>query len=375
MYELQAKSKIEAEMKMYGSIGEWGKVRAEDFIDKIADVKAKGYEKLKLKINSGGGSQIEGIAIMSQMGTKEIFIHGVVEGMAASMACIILQGCHKRSMVKAGRLMVHQGAGGVFGSANYIRDYADLVDSMNKTLAEILAKRSKRDVQYILDNWMKEGKDTWFSAKEALEEGLIDEIIEGNVVPLEKEQASLMELAAHYQSQLDTNENLMNKEELIKLFGLKADATEAEVKAAVEAAAKKVTVEPPKKEDTAANADKTLLIDGLASLAKERGADEKLIASIKKVAAIDYQAGVEMLPAAKTGEEKTPSVNELIAALKGGSSEVAADRKNWKLSDWMEKDSQGLHALAKDKPAEYIKLFKAEYGYEPTVDEITKLVA
>jgi ATP-dependent Clp endopeptidase proteolytic subunit ClpP len=192
MYELRAKSTTETDMLMYGTISEWGRVRAEDFINKIVDAKNKGYEKLKLKINSPGGSQFEGLAIMSQMGSQELYLHGVVEGMAASMAAIILQGCHRRSMVKGTRLMVHQGSGGVFGSANYIRNYADLVSSMDKTLSEILAKRSKRDAKYILDNWMAEGKDTWFSPEEALKEGLIDDIIEsGKVVPLEKEKASI----------------------------------------------------------------------------------------------------------------------------------------------------------------------------------------
>ena len=382
MYEIRAKSKQEAEILMYGSISEWGRVRAEDFISKLSDAKAKGYDQVKLKINSPGGSIIEGIAIASQMITNDIIIVGVVEGMAASMASAMLQACHKRVMVKGTRLMIHQGSGGIFGSANFIRDYADLMDSFNKTLAEIYARRTKKEAKWILDNWMAEGKDKWFTPEEALAANLIDEVIEGNVKPLEKETATLMEMAAHYKQFTDTNENLMNKEQLIKLFGLKADASDAEVQAAVEAAAllakaKATEATPPaagSKPEVTAAADKAALVEGVVAMAKERGADDTQQAAIKKIAEIDIKAAIDLLPK-KSEAAAAPSVTELIASLKGGgSSDISADKKNWTLTDWMKKDEKGLFAMAKDKPAEYIKLFNAEYGFEPSLEEIKKLV-
>jgi ATP-dependent protease ClpP protease subunit len=373
MFDLRAKSSKETDMLMYGSIGEWSRVRAEDFINKITDVKAKGYEKLKLKIHSPGGSQFEGIAIMSQMGTKEIFIHGVVEGIAASMASVILQGCHRRSMVRGTRLMVHQGQGGVMGSANYIRDYADLVASMDRTIAEIYAKRSKRkDPKWILDNWMPEGKDTWFTAEKALEEGLIDDIIEGNVVPFEKEQASLMELAAHYDKFIDTTQNKMDRDELIKQLGLKAEATDAEILAAI--ANLKATEKEKQEKEKDPPAEKNDALEVIAALAKDRGMTDAQIESVKVLAKTDMKAAMALIPEKKAEATSTLSVNELLKAFKEGDKGTGdGDRAKWALRDWEQKDVKGLQAMINKEPQKYAKLFHAAYGYEPKIEDVKEL--
>jgi len=390
MFELRAKSSKETDILMYGSISEWGRVRAEDVYKAIASAKSQGYEKVNLKINSPGGSIFEGIAIMSQMGGEDIIIEACVEGMAASMASVVLQGAHKRKMVKGGRLMVHQGHGGAFGSATQIRDYADLLESLNKTMADIYAKRSKRDTKYILENWMAEGKDTWFTAEQALKEGLIDEIVDGKVVPLEKENASYMEMAAHYSQQLNTTETEMNKQELIALLGLKADATEAEIQTALKAMKAKADANtaPPAPKPDASNAapagelpkgdEKAKLVEAVMELAKARGMKEEgQLAAIKKVAEFDIKAAMDLLPpvAAEIKPTPAPSVNDILTALKGGSSSVAEDRKSWSYDDWQAKDSAGLLKLAKENVAEFSKLFEAQYGIKPTEEEVKKLVA
>jgi ATP-dependent Clp endopeptidase proteolytic subunit ClpP len=380
MYELRAKSNTETDVLMYGSISEWGRVRAEDFISKLTDARAKGYQRVNLKINSPGGSIVEGIAIMSQMGREDLFIIGTVEGMAASMASVMLQGCHKRRMVKGGRLMIHQGQGGVYGTANYIRDYADLLESYNKTLADIYAKRSKKhDAKWIMENWMAEGKDMWFTAEQALKEGLIDEIIDGNVKPLEKEEATLHEMAAHYQQFFDTTKTGMTREEQIAFLGLKAEATDAEIKAAFDALKKPAQPAAPAAAapaTTTITAEKQKLIDEVVLLAKERGADDKLQESIKKIAAIDMTVAMEMIPkqpatAATTETPKTPvSVNEALAALKvSGGGAAPTDSSKWDWKEWS-KHPKEFHALLEKNPKEYIKIFNAEFGYEPSEAEL-----
>ena len=385
MYELRAKSKKEIDILMYGSIGEWNRVNAEDTYRALTSAKNQGYEKVNLKINSPGGQIFEGIAILTQMSIPGIEIHATVEGFAASMGSVILQGAARRKMVRGGRLMIHQGAGGVIGSANQIRNYADLLDSLNKTLADIYARRTGKDSKWILDNWMAEGKDTWFTAEQALKENLIDEITEGNVKPLEKEQASYMEMAAHYVQQFETD-NAMTKEtkdKLIKQLNLKADATDEQILEAIEGIQKPKADDgktnppaPPKTDDTAD--EKSALVEGVLALAKERGVtDEKQVAALKKVAEIDIKAAMDLMPAAAAGkaEEKTLNLNELITSLKSGDGKaVNPDRKQWNYEAWEKNDPKGLLALAKDKPAEYAALFEASYGYKPTEEEIKKTV-
>lgn len=357
MFDLRAKTSTETDILMYGSISEWGRVRCEDFIRSLSDAKAKGYERVNLKINSPGGSIFEGIAIMSQMVTQEVFITGVVEGIAASMASVMLQGCHRRKMVKGTLLMVHQGAGGVFGSATQIRDYAELLDSLNKTIADIYARKTKKEAKWILEHWMAEGKDTWFTAEQALKEGLIDEIIEGNVKPMEKEQATLIEMAAHYQQFLDTNSNKMDRDQLIKELGLKAEATDAEILAAI--ANLKAETEAEK--------------DVIATLAKDRGMTDAQIESVKALAKTDMKAAMALIPE-KKAEEKPLNVNDLLKAFKeSGQSSGDGDRAKWSLRDWEQKDAKGLQAMINKEPQKYAKLFEAAYGYEPKLDDVKEL--
>lgn len=399
MFEVRAKSTKETDILMYGSISEWGRIRAEDLFRAIANAKANGYEKVNLKINSPGGSIFEGIACISQLQHEDIEIHACVEGMAASMASAMLQGAHRRKMVKGSRLMIHQGAGGVMGSANQIREYADLLESLNKTLADIYAKRTKKEPKWILENWMAEGRNTWFTAEQALKEGLIDEIVDGKIKPLEKEEASLIEMAAHYSQQLDTTETEMNKTELIALLGLSANATDAEIKAAMQAMKAKAdtaTAPPAAAAATQQTAsatpaqpvvmvaeDKAKLVEAVMEIAKGRGLkeDDKQYTAIKKVAEFDIKAAMDLLPGSaseakpEVKPDKPISLNELIAAIKGeGTSSAKGDTKNWTLSDWEAKDSGGLLKMIQEKPGEYAKLFAAQHGYTPSEAELKDLV-
>jgi ATP-dependent Clp endopeptidase proteolytic subunit ClpP len=397
MYELRAKSKKETDMLMYGSISEWGRVNAEGFIRALLAAKASSYEKINLRFHSPGGSIFEGLAIISQMHAQGIEVHGFVDGIACSMASAILVSCNKAYMVKGTRLMIHQGSGGVFGSASQIRNYADLLASLNGTLADLYARKTKKESKWILDNWMAEGKDTWFTAEQALKEGLIDGIVEGSVKPLpqEKENASLYEMAAHYdQFCKDTTESdTMNKEQLIKLLGLNANATEAEIEAALTALKAKAEKAPADNADQkkdapagdqskkdASAADQNTVIDGIAALAKERGMKDEQIEAVKKLAATDVKSAMALIPAATEKTDTnggTLNLNELITALKGGNGGASSkeDRKSWKYSDWQKNDSNGLLAMGKDKPEEFAKLYAAEHGYTPSVDEVKKLVA
>jgi ATP-dependent Clp endopeptidase proteolytic subunit ClpP len=365
MFELKAKSKNETDLMLYGGISEWDQVRAKDFVKALVTAKAAGYEKVNLRINSPGGSIFEGLAIISQMHSHGLQVDAIVDGIAASMASVLVASANKAYMVKGTRMMVHQGQGGVIGSANQIKNYGELLASLNKTIADILARKTGKEAQWILDHWMAEGKDTWLTAEEALEAKLIDGILEGNVKPMPKTAtATLLEMAAHYQTQLDQNKKSMTKEQL-DLLGLKAEATEAEITAAIEALTKKGATDPA----AAGKAEeKANMVDAFMKLADERGVkDAKQVAALKKVAESDLRAAFDLLPSATA--EPTPKVSELIAALKGQSSDAKADSKNWDYDEY-EKHPKEFEALLATQPKEYARLFEAKFGYRPTEEEL-----
>jgi len=66
--------------------------------------------------------------------------------------------------------------GGAGGSATEIRINADLILGMKKELAEITAQRTGKSVEQIEAD---ADRDHWFTAREALEYGFVDQLIEG----------------------------------------------------------------------------------------------------------------------------------------------------------------------------------------------------
>lgn len=372
---------------MYGDIAAWGMVRAEDYRRAIANARSKGYVKANCRIHSMGGSIFEGLAMISQGVSKDIEIHAHIEGVACSMASVFAASCDKCYMVKGTRMMIHQGSGGVMGSSNQIRNYADLLDSLNKTLADVYAKRTGKEAKWILENWMAEGKDTWFTAEEALAAGLIDGITDGDVKPMPGvEKASFMEMAAHYDPlfKTDKTENKMNKEELIALLGLKAEATDVEIKAAMTAnktaaetaaKAKKDAEDAGKKHDAKTdNAGKDQVVEGIVALGKERGMDDKQLASLKVLAGVDVKAAMDMLPAKDVVPSTTVvNISEMIHKLSiSGGAVNKSDEKTWDYDEY-EKHPEAFSALLKSNPAKYQEIFNAKFGYKPSLDELNSV--
>ena len=53
------------------------------------------------------------------------------------------------------------------------------MDELEKSLLDIYSTKTGKDVQSIQDTWMQRGKDTWFNAKDAVQQKLVDEIFDG----------------------------------------------------------------------------------------------------------------------------------------------------------------------------------------------------
>ena len=99
-------------------------------------------------------------------------------GLAASMGQFLLTAGApgKRYITPHTRVLLHQPLGGAGGSATEIRINADLILGMKKELAEITAQRTGKSVEQIEAD---ADRDHWFNAREALEYGFVDRLIEG----------------------------------------------------------------------------------------------------------------------------------------------------------------------------------------------------
>jgi ATP-dependent Clp protease, protease subunit len=134
-------------------------------------------------INSPGGSVSAGLAIYDTMMYIPNDLVTVGMGMAASMGQFLLTAGTpgKRFALPNTEILLHQGSAGIGGSAADIRIQAERLLRSKKRMAELTAQHTGQT----LDKIEKDSdRDTWFSATEAKEYGLIDDIMtHANDVP------------------------------------------------------------------------------------------------------------------------------------------------------------------------------------------------
>jgi ATP-dependent Clp endopeptidase proteolytic subunit ClpP len=161
-----------AELSIYDEIGSYG-VPAKAFID---EMKSLGdISELTLRINSPGGSVFDGIAIYNALKRHPAKVIVTVEGLAASIASVILCAGDEVIMPKNALIMIHDPSAVVMGSARDMRSMAEALDKMRDGLVSAYHDKTGRDQPDITD-WM--AKETWFDAEEALEAGFADLIEE-----------------------------------------------------------------------------------------------------------------------------------------------------------------------------------------------------
>lgn len=127
-------------------------------------------------INSPGGSVSAGMAIYDTMQYLRCEVSTLCIGMAASMGAFLLSAGAKgkRKALPNAEIMIHQPSGGASGQASDIAIHAEQILRIRQNLNEILAKNTGKDIATIERDVER---DHFMTAKQALEYGLIDEII------------------------------------------------------------------------------------------------------------------------------------------------------------------------------------------------------
>ena len=130
-----------------------------------------------LYINSPGGSVTAGMAIYDTMQFIRPDVSTICMGMAASMGAVLLAAGAKgkRRTLPHSRILIHQPLGGVQGQASDIEIHAREMLRTKRELNAILAKHTNQQIEKI-DN--DTDRDYIMNAAEALEYGLVDEILE-----------------------------------------------------------------------------------------------------------------------------------------------------------------------------------------------------
>lgn len=132
---------------------------------------------ISIYVNSPGGSVSAGLGIYDTMQFVNSPVATICTGMAASMAAVLLvAGAEgKRSALKHSRVMIHQPIGGVRGQASDIEITAREIMKLKQELYTIISDHSHTPYDKV---WADGDRDYWMTAQEALEYGMVDQILE-----------------------------------------------------------------------------------------------------------------------------------------------------------------------------------------------------
>ena len=133
---------------------------------------------IHLYINSPGGVVTGGMAIYDTMNFLQCDIVTYCIGMAASMSTILLAAGTKgkRFALPNSRVMIHQPSGGAGGQATDMEIQVEEILKMKKNLTQVYVNHNSKGKTYEQFRHDME-RDKFMSAQEALDYGLIDEII------------------------------------------------------------------------------------------------------------------------------------------------------------------------------------------------------
>ena len=141
-------------------------------------LESQGNEDITFFINSPGGVVTAGMAIYDTMQFIKPDVATVVMGQACSMGSLLATAGApgKRKMLPNARHMIHQPSGGAGGQATDMEIQVEEILKMKKNLTQIYVNHNSKGKTFEdFKNDME--RDKFMSAQEALEYGLIDEII------------------------------------------------------------------------------------------------------------------------------------------------------------------------------------------------------
>ena len=141
-------------------------------------------KEIVLYINSPGGSVHDGMAIYDAMQAITAPVSTVCTGLAASMGAVLLASGRKgrRFTWPHARIMIHQPSvmGTITARATDLDIHAKEIIRMRSELNRLLADRTGQDVDKIAADT---DRDYFMSAEEAVEYGLVDEIVSSTSLP------------------------------------------------------------------------------------------------------------------------------------------------------------------------------------------------
>ncbi len=323
--------------------------------------------KINVKINSVGGSVLEGYSIFSAIYDSKVPTKTTVDGLAASIAGVIAMAGKKRTIKDYGTWMGHTANGTNDGK---LLDLATdtivtmIANNINKTKDEVLAMLQK-------ETWVSNSRVSDYSLEQAVEMGLFDEIENT------KRKVKINKVTNVAEMQLIYNKiiNKPNMEKIQNVLKLSNEADEAAIVAEIE---KKDTVLAEMVAENEKLNERLKAIEEKELAEKEKAAEElknkatelvKNAAKDKKIAESEVESTIELAIANFVAVEnmlsKINNVKDAVKVFDAKNIQTpkgAEDRSEWTIRDWEKKDAKGLAKIKNETPEIYEEMRNSFYN-------------
>jgi ATP-dependent protease ClpP protease subunit len=329
----------EADIFLYDDIG-FG-VNASQFLNELKwAVEGAGARKINVRINSNGGLVTDGLGIFGAIMAyreKGIEINTWNDGIAASIAGVILMAGQKAYMVSHGLMMVHM----AYSDGDQDEKTINALAAINSSLVKIFTERAgmqPEEMQAMLE------KETWMNAEQAKELKLIDEIYK---------QPAMVNMTAVAEVFNKFKQSKMKQ--VTAYLNLAEDASENQVIEAIEAAKVNPEVEELKQKVAELEAEKAAKeaaelemaaeaeVENAIKIGKFKAEEKSVLLDKAKLDLEGFKVLVNAVP--------TPHVS-ISAQIQN----TADERANWTFRDWKSKDANGLNRLKDENPELFNKL-------------------
>jgi len=147
-------------------------------------------EDIEVEINSGGGSVFDASEIYTSLKEYQGKVTSKIVGIAASAASVIAMAADHLMMSPTSQMMIHNASSYSNGDYRDMNHMADILKNVNQTVANAYKLKSGMSDSELLKLMNAE---TWFTPQQALDRGLIDEIMfENEMVKVAANQNGLL---------------------------------------------------------------------------------------------------------------------------------------------------------------------------------------
>lgn len=349
-----------AEIMLYGSIGT-PEINGARFASEISFLNDNPeVNEINVRINSSGGSVIEGLSIFSSILNSKKPCNTFNDGVAASIAGIILQAGTKRFASDFSKTMIHEVSNGTAYQLLLPKQKV-MIDSLKDTLLTILDNNSTMDRDALNDCMTAE---TWFNSNEALKSGLIDEVINTGRVYNASDDIELM--VNENKKSLIINQ--LQMENVKNHLGLETSADEQMIIASIDTMKNSIeTLTNSISENEAVIVKKDEEIEAL-KLANKSFKDSSAISAVENAiekGVFDVAKKEELIEQAQNDLEGFVKMvgmikPQVVSVLNSIVKPLKAEGKTFRQLE--KEDPKFLETLKNESPEEYATLFEAEYG-------------